>query len=160
MYLSPRYSLETSSWKPQQENWNNSYQRRRIYEHGISTLSATIRDVSCGLSPRRSCGEEGLHTDRCTFEASPSPERRYGPELVNGRMTHRYSGWPGAWCLDCGQSDPFEEAMVCEMERAGCHVESYPGDSPTTLCPVHEAAVKVPCPEPGSNRHNPYVKQQ
>ena len=26
--------------------------------------------------------------------------------------THRWSGWPGAFCLDCGCEDPVEMAMV------------------------------------------------
>lgn len=25
---------------------------------------------------------------------------------------HKWSGWPGAWCLDCGAEDPFEIALA------------------------------------------------
>lgn len=25
---------------------------------------------------------------------------------------HRWSGWPGAWCLDCGCEDPREVALA------------------------------------------------
>lgn len=63
---------------------------------------------------------------------------------------HRWSGWPGAWCLDCGQEDQSELCMaecadiVEELERC-------------ERCDKH---VNGPCPEPGSNRHNPYIKRQ
>jgi hypothetical protein len=26
-------------------------------------------------------------------------------------VNHRWSGWPGAWCLDCGVEDPWEVAI-------------------------------------------------
>jgi len=32
---------------------------------------------------------------------------------VPGRRKHRWSGWPGAWCLDCGLED------ARELEAAG-----------------------------------------
>ena len=55
---------------------------------------------------------------------------------------HRWSGWPGSWCLDCGISDPTEVCIVIHDE--GCkHAECDPGS----------------CPEPGSNRHNPYARR-
>jgi len=25
--------------------------------------------------------------------------------------THRWSGWPGAWCMTCGIEDPVENAL-------------------------------------------------
>ena len=28
------------------------------------------------------------------------------------RKGHRWSGWPGAWCLDCGQEDGMEIALA------------------------------------------------
>jgi hypothetical protein len=66
---------------------------------------------------------------------------------------HRWSGWPGAWCLDCGCEDPYEEALavgnyieVEDTSPMGFHFE-FPN-------------VKLePCPFPGSNNHNPYVKK-
>lgn len=27
--------------------------------------------------------------------------------------SHRWSGWPGAFCLDCGQEDGMELAVCC-----------------------------------------------
>jgi len=54
-------------------------------------------------------------------------------------MKHNWSGWPGAWCLDCGQEDPDELVEAGSKE-----------DEVITL--------RRECPEPGSNRHNPYVK--
>jgi hypothetical protein len=46
---------------------------------------------------------------------------------------HRWSGWPGAWCLDCGAED------ANERDLAG--VDGPPNG---------------PCPEPGSRNHDPY----
>ncbi len=37
---------------------------------------------------------------------------------------HRWSGWPGAYCLDCGCGDPHEEALA-----DGNYIEV---DDPTT----------------------------
>lgn len=50
-------------------------------------------------------------------------------------MTHRWSGWPGAWCLDCGTEDPVEYGVAN-------------GSDGNVMVP--------PCPEPGSHRHDPY----
>ena len=66
-------------------------------------------------------------------------------------MSHRWSGWPGAWCLDCGCEDPHEVALAdgdyieVDDPELGYHFE-FPNVKATD------------CPEPGSNRHNPYVK--
>lgn len=54
-------------------------------------------------------------------------------------MRHRWSGWPGAWCLDCGCEDPNE-------------VEVGTG---RTVAPSHIGPVD--CKEPGSKRHDPYA---
>ena len=62
---------------------------------------------------------------------------------------HRWSGWPGAWCLDCGCEDPAEIALadgVFEIDEQGMPV-------------VIIAASQYECPDPGSNRHNPYKKR-
>ena len=73
-------------------------------------------------------------------------------------MSHNWSGWPGAWCLDCGIDDPWESALACDE----CHVESFPGDNPTVLCAVHDKYMSQEpvrdCPDPGSGRHDPYTK--
>lgn len=59
---------------------------------------------------------------------------------------HRWSGWPGAWCLDCGMPDMNE---VCLADCAeGDPAEGIP-------CSEHR---NEPCQEPGSNRHNPYAE--
>lgn len=67
--------------------------------------------------------------------------------------THRWSGWPGAWCLDCGMEDPLEIAFA-----EGNFIEVL--DETTPLGYRYEFPnVKIePCKEPGSNRHNPYRK--
>jgi len=53
--------------------------------------------------------------------------------------SHRWSGWPGAWCLDCGREDPTE---LCAIEHnEGCiRPECDPGE----------------CPEPNSHGYDPY----
>lgn len=68
---------------------------------------------------------------------------------------HNWSGWPGAWCLDCGVKDISEEVIACPECDCG-----YLGSS-ETLCEKHQAMVVAQreCPEPGSNRFNPYVRE-
>ena len=52
-------------------------------------------------------------------------------------MSHNYSGWPGAWCLDCGQECPEE------LELAGI--------------PKKELEhLYRDCPCPGEGKFNPY----
>jgi hypothetical protein len=59
----------------------------------------------------------------------------------DGSYSHRWSGWPGAWCLDCGIEDPREICLADghddDCQLSGC----TPGD----------------CLEPGSKRHDPYA---
>ena len=61
-------------------------------------------------------------------------------------MNHRWSGWPGAWCLDCGREDPLERALA----------DGKVDDNGVVLPDALSEEDKKPCPEPGSNRHNPY----
>jgi hypothetical protein len=49
---------------------------------------------------------------------------------------HRWSGWPGAWCLDCGAPDPREGAD-------GLNVDP----------------MAMQCREPWSRRHDPYHRR-
>jgi hypothetical protein len=69
------------------------------------------------------------------------------------RAAHSWSGWPGAWCLHCGAGDPYEEALADSRidfdEATGNPV--FPDDLLAEIRP------KMICPEPGSNRHNPYI---
>lgn len=61
-------------------------------------------------------------------------------------MRHRWSGWPGAWCLDCGIEDQMEACIANHSHGP----------------PYDEMGVSVdlcqnpPCPEPGSRRFDPY----
>jgi len=63
-------------------------------------------------------------------------------------MTHRWSGWPGAWCLDCGAEDKRE---YC------CAIHSENNPALGTVCERPECQ-NGPCPEPGSRRHDPYAR--
>jgi hypothetical protein len=56
---------------------------------------------------------------------------------------HRWSGWPGAWCLDCGIADPIEECVATHDIEFG-------------LCEDHK---QIPCPEPHSHRFDPYYRE-
>ncbi len=51
-----------------------------------------------------------------------SPECSYSqqmPVCKEGQSDHRWSGWPGAFCLDCHIGDPAESCMGgCKCE---CH---------------------------------------
>ena len=56
---------------------------------------------------------------------------------------HRWSGWPGAWCLDCGQADLAEPCIANHPD--GCTLpECAPG----------------PCRDAGSGRHDPYMAKR
>jgi hypothetical protein len=60
---------------------------------------------------------------------------------------HRWSGWPGAWCLDCGLEDPIEQALADGLYE-------FDEDGETILNP--DAVVVPPCPCPDSGNHDPY----
>lgn len=74
-------------------------------------------------------------------------------------IVHRWSGWPGAWCLDCGCDDPYEIAIGDNLIDFVDDPESP--DGMRMVIPeevqkqINEAMI---CPEPGSNRHNPYAR--
>lgn len=59
---------------------------------------------------------------------------------------HRWSGWPGAWCLDCGQD--------CKLEFLEENGGDYKSDAEELKHLTDE------CPEPGSQRHDPYAKRE
>lgn len=79
-------------------------------------------------------------------------------EWATEMIEHRWSGWPGAWCLDCGCSDPMEDASALGHMDWSFDVDGNP------------VAVKIKpefanlyegrgsCPEPGSKRHDPYER--
>ena len=66
---------------------------------------------------------------------------------------HRWSGWPGAWCLDCGTED------ADELDIAGPpgEVKHRYSDTPHTSQPCAGCS-NGPCPTPGAKRHDPYDK--
>lgn len=33
-------------------------------------------------------------------------------EILNRKYSHKWSGWPGAYCLKCGTQDPYEIAIA------------------------------------------------
>lgn len=74
---------------------------------------------------------------------------------------HRWSGWPGAWCLDCGCDDPYEVALGDNLIDFVDDPESPDGMrmviSPEVQKQINEAMI---CSEPGSNRCNPYVSRE
>lgn len=57
-------------------------------------------------------------------------------------LEHNWSGWPGAWCLNCGTEDA-REICLADGHELGC---------------TRPECQNGPCSEPGSNRHNPYVR--
>ena len=68
---------------------------------------------------------------------------------------HRWSGWPGAWCLDCGFEDPYEEALA-----TGNYIEVDDDTSPLGFHFEFPNIKLEPCSCPGSNNHNPYVRKE
>jgi hypothetical protein len=72
---------------------------------------------------------------------------------------HRWSGWPGAWCLDCGIEDPLEAALATnEIEYVESDEPEYKEHGKPVYTPELQERLNSlkDCPEPGSNRHNPY----
>ena len=63
---------------------------------------------------------------------------------------HNWSGWPGAWCLDCGCDDPREIALA-----DGSWDEDADGNPI-----VRVTAEQMECKEPGSGRFDPYRARQ
>ena len=67
---------------------------------------------------------------------------------------HRWSGWPGAWCLDCGREDANELDLAGPPSEVHHRYSKLPHtDQPCEGCSSRE------CEEPGSNRFNPYLKK-
>ena len=66
---------------------------------------------------------------------------------------HRWSGWPGAWCLDCGCSDPREDALANATQET-IERTLVSGEYSDTIDPK-----LMECAEPGSNRYNPYTRE-
>jgi hypothetical protein len=72
---------------------------------------------------------------------------------------HRWSGWPGAWCLDCGCEHNLEYALACPDCIIPCCPEDDARGMPTRLCPEHLKTQELEdCPEPGSKRNDPYAR--
>lgn len=65
--------------------------------------------------------------------------------MVMASGEHRWSGWPGAWCLDCGCEDPREIALA---------LGQYDDNGLVTVDPQ-----LLICSEPGSGRFDPYRNQ-
>ncbi len=61
---------------------------------------------------------------------------------------HNWSGWPGAWCLDCGVEDPREVAIA-----AGAYTEDAEG-----WPIVNVTREQMECKEPGRGRFDPYKR--
>lgn len=51
---------------------------------------------------------------------------------------HRWSGWPGAWCLDCGVEDALEICVAEHNDSIMCiegHVQCQEGHTEPLHCP-------------------------
>lgn len=67
---------------------------------------------------------------------------------------HRWSGWPGAWCLDCGVEDQVELAIADGVYDP---VENtWYDEERETAC----ATIMRSCPEPNSKRFDPYQREE
>jgi hypothetical protein len=65
---------------------------------------------------------------------------------------HRWSGWPGAWCLDCGTEDAREVKLAGRWDQVNHRYSDRPHlKKDCTGCSSGD------CAEPGSDRCNPYV---
>lgn len=52
--------------------------------------------------------------------------------------THRWSGWPGAYCLYCGIADPLEAWVALEMKGQD---DAPPADLECPVCPSYVEGV-------------------
>lgn len=71
------------------------------------------------------------------------------------QVNHRWTGWPGAWCLDCGMED-LNEGII-----GGFHLYGYDiwlGPIPYIVLASHAVLEEFPrfCTEPGSRNYDPY----
>jgi hypothetical protein len=64
---------------------------------------------------------------------------------------HRWSGWPGAFCLNCGQDDTTEAALACDDCYVPCCDEEMAADPVDRFCAEH-APTECPCPEEAHDR--------
>jgi len=72
---------------------------------------------------------------------------------------HRWSGWPGAWCLDRGATDQNEVCVAEHDTLLTCvqgHVMCQDGHA-MQACTDH---TNGSCPSPGSRSHDPYGQGQ
>lgn len=104
-------------------------------------------DFSDSLSHH--CGKCGISK----FLAVSFPARMCRPRVskrVAKARQHRWSGWPGAWCLDCGIEDPLEQALADnQLTDEGRFVS--PSARKKYRC--------LPCPSPGSKQFDPYARK-
>lgn len=71
---------------------------------------------------------------------------------------HRWSGWPGAWCLDCGQEDQNEICIGTHAPLLACihgHELCMDRAHPPGFCDEH---VNGPCLHPGEMLADPYAR--
>ena len=69
---------------------------------------------------------------------------------------HRWSGWPGAWCLDCGAEDAGE---ACLAEDCYCVISCVEGHVQCEEHPKAEPKARhrnTDCPTPGAGNFDPY----
>lgn len=73
---------------------------------------------------------------------------------LSDNMNHNWSGWPGAWCLNCGVGDLLELALADDCPN--CKLPYGPEDPNQEfyVCPEHDNGE---CPGP-KDGHNPYVQ--
>lgn len=57
--------------------------------------------------------------------------------------THKWSGWPGAYCLVCLNDDAFESALGCPDCELIISDEDVLTSKKEKLCPMHEAWVNT-----------------
>lgn len=71
---------------------------------------------------------------------------------MNIQTGHRWSDWPGAWCLDCGIEDPFEIAL------AECRWNIVIENGEETI-KFDDDIVCTSCPCPGAKTFDPYSRK-
>jgi len=63
------------------------------------------------------------HLETCAEGIVLAAREKYGSDHTDGTNHTRWSGWPGAYCLDCGSEDPVE---ICLADcLCSCHDAFY-----------------------------------
>lgn len=98
------------------------------------------KPISCGdcngTDPTCRCCQYGCHPETGQAYLSWAESRLLPSTYTLGWGTHRWSGWPGAYCMLCGIDDPTEYAVATDEYETWFYLQpSCP------FCPYNGAVI-------------------